>query len=55
MATLFSKENLDKMDILELEQIDATLTQILVKADQQCRPLNAVPWSLALQQAYLLH
>ncbi len=55
MATLFSKENLDKMDILELERIDATLTQILVKADQQCRPLNAVPWSLALQQAYLLH
>jgi len=43
------------MYILELEWIDTTLTRILVKADQRCRPLSTVPWSLALQQAYLLH
>jgi len=27
----------------------------LVKTDQRCHPLSTVPWSPALQQAYLLH
>jgi len=54
-ATLFSKDTLGETDILELERIDTTLTQILVKANQRCHPLSAVPWSPALQQAYLLH
>jgi len=52
---LLSKETLNNQDIIELKSIDAALTRILVKEDQRCRPLSILPWSPALQQAYLLH
>jgi len=54
-ATLLSKDKLDDQDILGLKWIDTTLTRILVKEDQRCQPLSLLPWSLELQQAYLLH
>jgi len=39
----------------ELEAIDTQLTQILTKADHQCRPKTNAPWSPDLNQAYLQH
>jgi len=55
LATLLSKTSLLAHDIDELESIDQKLTKILVQADQHLRPLSSVPWSPAVQQAYLLH
>jgi len=52
---LLSKTSLNAQDINELESIDQKLTKILVQADQSLRPLSSVPWSPAVQQAYLLH
>jgi len=39
----------------ELELIDKQLTQVLISADKTCTPANPVPWSPALNQAYLRH
>jgi len=52
---LMVKPNLKEHDHAKLEAIDAMLTKILVNADKECRPTNPVPWSLTLQQAYILH
>jgi len=38
-----------------MEAIDASLTKILTRADQQCRPLSSIPWSPAIKKAYLIH
>jgi len=43
MAALLEKTYLASNDIAELEQIDKSLTKILLKADQQWRLLSAIP------------
>jgi len=55
IADLLNKHSLKESDIVELETADKTLTKILVQADQCLQPLSSVLWSLAVQQAYLLH
>jgi len=55
LKELFKIPHLDEAAIAELENIDQTLTKILVKADQLLRPLSSIPWSPTVQQAYLLH
>ena len=52
---LFAVSHFDDVAIAELENIDQTLTNILVKVDQHLHPLSLIPWSPAVQQAYLLH
>jgi len=54
-ATLLEKTFLAPSDLEEMEAIDNTLTKILTRSDQQCRPLSNTPWSPAIQQAYLIH
>jgi len=55
VAALLTKTSLAAQDVIELEDIDKTLTKILVQEDKKLRPLSSVPWSPAVQQAYLLH
>jgi len=52
---LMAKTRLNDPDLEELEAINMLLTKILITADKKCRPQDSAPWSLALQQAYLLH
>jgi len=52
---LLARPTLHAHDLLELEDINSQITRILVTADKNWWPQNFVPWSLALQQMYLLH
>jgi len=54
-ATLLDKLILSPNDFSELDTIDKMLTKILTQSDKQCRPLSTIPWSPALQKAYLTH
>jgi len=49
------KPTLTDADILELESVNALLTKILVKANQKCCPTSNIPWSPAVQNAFLKH
>jgi len=52
---LKSRPKLTPTDLDELESIDQQLTQILIKADNHCKPPHPNPWSPELDQAYLCH
>jgi len=55
LAPLTTKERFTEMDHQTLEAIDKDLTQILVKADQQCSKFKTTPWSPKLHMAYIEH
>jgi len=55
IADLQTLRTLDASHFDELEDIDACLTKILIRADRACTPMNATPWSPKLNQAYLRH
>jgi len=54
-AALLATDQFTEQAAKELESINATLTKILTKTDQQCQPLSTHSWSLAIQMAYLVH
>ena len=55
LVPLTTKEKFTEMDHQTLEAIDKDLTQILVKADQQCSKFKTTPWSPKLHMAYIEH
>jgi len=51
-------EECDKLtdkDHNTLDQIDQDISQILTRADRKCQRFKEQPWSLTLQQDYLVH
>jgi len=52
---LKSRPKLTPTDLDELESIDQQLMQILIKADNHCKPPHPDPWSPELDQTYLRH
>jgi len=52
---LAAKTEFETDDYASLEFTDERITEVIVKADKQCRRLNQAPWSIELHQAYLIH
>jgi len=50
-----AQSSLSIIDHQDLDTIDKDLTQILVKADQDCVKAGTAPWSPQLHEAYLIH
>jgi len=55
ITQLMEKQHLLPTDIQELESIDTMITKILVLANRHCHSFSNIPWSLAVQHAFIKH